>query len=176
MKGDAVLLLSGVVVTAASGMVGLLFGRWSGLGHWITNSLAVVGAGAGLIGAVSALSGSYVHVLQLPSPIPGADFALAADWLSAFFLIPIFLISLLGSIYGLDYWRQAEHQDNGRKLRLFYGLLTAALAVLVLARNSVTFLFGWETMAVSAFFLVSTEDHDAEVREAGWLYLAASHS
>ena len=94
-------------------------------------------------------------MLRLPSPIPQAEFVLAADALSAFFLVPIFLISLLGSIYGLDYWKQTEHPDNGRKLRMFYGLLTAALAVLVLARNSVTFLFGWESMAVSAFFLVA---------------------
>ena len=30
-------------------------------------------------------------------------------------------------------------------------------------------------MALSAFFLVTTEDHDAPVREAGWLYLVAAH-
>jgi hydrogenase-4 component B len=176
MTGDAVLLLSGVFVTAASGVPGLLFRRRSLLGQWITTSLAVLGSSAGLIGALSALVGPVRPVLQLPSPIPQADFILAADALAAFFLVPVFLISLLGSIYGLDYWRQTEHPDNGRKLRLFYGLLTAALAVLILARNSVTFLFGWEIMAVSAFFLVSTDDQDAEVREAGWLYLAASHA
>jgi len=176
MTGNASLLLSGVIVTAASGVPGLLFGRRSQLGQWITTSLAIVGSGAGLVGAVAGLVGPMTPVLRFPSPIPQADVVLAADSLSAFFLVPVFLISLLGSIYGLDYWRQTEHQENGRKLRLFYGLLTAALAVLILARNSVTFLFGWEIMAVSAFFLVSTDDQDAQVREAGWLYLAASHA
>lgn len=175
MTGDALLLLSGVLVTAASGIPGLLFGRRSLSGQWITTSFAVLGSGAGLVGAMAALVGPVIPVLQLPCPIPQAEFVLAADALSAFFLIPVFLVSLLGSVYGLGYWRQTEHQDNGRKLRVFYGLLTASLAVLILARNSVTFLFGWEVMAVSAFFVVSTDDQDAKVREAGWLYLAASH-
>ena len=59
---------------------------------------------------------------------------------------------LLGSIYSTEYWSAQEHPDNGQRLRFFYGLLAASLATLVLARNSVTFLVGWEVMAVSAFF------------------------
>ena len=90
--------------------------------------------------------------------------------------MPIFLISLLGNVYGLGYWKQTEHPENGRKLRLFYGTMTAGMALLVIARNSILFLFGWEIMALSAFFLVTTEDDDQEVREAGWLYLVATHT
>ena len=98
------------------------------------------------------------------------------DGLSAIFLAPVFLISLLGNVYGLGYWKQTEHPQNGRKLRLFYGTLTAGMALLVIARNSILFLFGWEIMALSAFFLVTTEDQEKEVREAGWLYLVATHT
>ena len=50
------------------------------------------------------------------------------------------------------------------------------MALLVIARNSILFLFGWEIMALSAFFLVTTEDDEKEVREAGWLYLVATHT
>src|SRR5205814_9327503 len=64
---------------------------------------------------------------------------------------------------------------NGRKLRLFYGTLTAGMAPLVIARNSILFLFGWEIMALSAFFLVTTEDEQQQVRDAGWIYLVATH-
>src|SRR5262249_52021804 len=83
--------------------------------------------------------------------------------------------ALLGNVYGLAYWKQTQHPENGRQLRLFYGTLTAGMALLVLARNSILFLFGWEVMAVSAFFLVTTEDDEPAVREAGWIYLAAAH-
>jgi formate hydrogenlyase subunit 3/multisubunit Na+/H+ antiporter MnhD subunit len=37
------------------------------------------------------------------------------DGISAIFLAPIFLVSLLGSVYGLGYWKQTEHPENGRK-------------------------------------------------------------
>jgi hydrogenase-4 component B len=97
------------------------------------------------------------------------------DALSAFFLLPVFLVALLGNVYGLGYWRQTEHPENGRKLRLFYGTLTAGMALLVIAGNSIVFLFGWEGMALSAFFLVATEEHEQEARVAGWLYLVATH-
>ena len=37
------------------------------------------------------------------------------------------------------------------------------------------FLFGWEVMALSAFFLITTEDQREECRQAGWIYLIATH-
>src|SRR5271157_617659 len=123
----------------------------------------------------SAPGRDHCHPIVLQWSLPGAEFSVAMDGLSAIFLVPVFLISLLGSIYGLGYWKQTDHPDNGRKLRFFYGTLTAGMALLVIARNSIVFLFGWEVMALSAFFLVSTEDHDKEVRDAGWLYLVATH-
>src|SRR5258707_6850539 len=49
------------------------------------------------------------------------------------------------------------------------------MGLLVIARNSILFLFGWEIMALSGFFLVTTEDHEKEVRDAGWIYLVATH-
>src|SRR6516225_628440 len=82
---------------------------------------------------------------------------------------------MLGSIYGLGYWPQRTHPQNGRKLRLFYGLLTAGMALVVVARNGVLFLTAWEVMALAAFFLVTTEDDQQPAREAGWIYLAATH-
>ena len=89
--------------------------------------------------------------------------------------MPILLISLLGSIYGHGYWNQTEHPNNGRKLRFFYGMLAAGMAAVVVARNGMLFLFAWEIMALSAFFLVTTEDDREEVRDAGWVYLVATH-
>lgn len=175
MIHESSLILSGIVLSLASGIIGLIFGRRSFAGQWLTTCVAVLGNGCGLIGAWHA-SNSLVPILSWPSPLPQAPFELAIDPLSAFFLVPVFGISLLGAVYGLSYWKQTEHPDTGRRLRFFYGLLTAALAILILARNSVTFLFGWEIMAVSAFFLVATDHREAEVREAAWLYLAASHA
>ncbi len=174
------LLLSALILASISGIPGLFFNRRSLVAPWIAAMLMVTSGTVGLIGAVQCAaqcaSGSDVMLVEYPLPLPDASFALSVDPLSAFFLAAIFLVSTLGSLYGLEYWKPTEHPDNARKLRLFYGLLTACLAIVVLAKNSVTFLFGWEGMAVSAFFLVATEDDRNDVRDAGWMYLAASHA
>ena len=74
--------------------------------------------------------GSTSRSIHLPWAVPGGEFYVGIDAISAVFLLPIFLVSLLGNIYGLGYWKQAEHAENGRKLRLFYGTLTAGMALL----------------------------------------------
>jgi hydrogenase-4 component B len=169
------LVLLGLAIAAASGIPGLLVRRSSMSGQWVTTLLAVLGACLGLGGVGTFWATGDNQPIVLPWAIPGAQFSVAVDGLSAVFLLPVFLISLLGNVYGLAYWKQLEHPQNGRKLRLFYGTLTAGMALLVVARNSILFLFGWEGMALSAFFLVTTEDHDREVRATGWIYLVAAH-
>jgi hydrogenase-4 component B len=169
------LVILGILLAALSGIPGLLMSRNTNTGQWVTTVLAVLGAGLGLggLGAFWITGGSQPIVLSWS--LPGGEFSVAVDGLSAIFLLPIFLISLLGNVYGLGYWKQTEHSQNGCKLRLFYGTLTGGMALLVIARNSILFLFGWEIMALSAFFLVTTEDQNKQIRETGWLYLVAAH-
>jgi len=114
------------------------------------------------------------QTLRFPWPAAGNSIV-GIDSLSAFFLVPIFLMGGLGSIYGIGYWPQLHHIRNGRRLRLFWGLLVAGMSLLVISRHAMAFLFGWEVMALSAFFLVATEDHKAQCRQASWIYLIATH-
>jgi formate hydrogenlyase subunit 3/multisubunit Na+/H+ antiporter MnhD subunit len=171
------LVLLGTAIVAASGVPGLLLSRHALSGQCVTTVLAVLGAGVGLMGVGAFWATGASQPIRLPwDLLPSAEFSVAVDGLSAMFLVPIFLISLLGNTYGLGYWKQTEHPQNGCKLRLFYGTMTGGMALLVIARSSILFLFGWEIMALSAFFLVTTEDHDNLVREAGWIYLVATHA
>lgn len=179
MVGDGwmseTLVISGMVTCGVSGLVGLLFTRSNCVGQWLSTITIVAGCILGLTGVAVYWGGGNSAEIVLPWSIPGGPFRVAIDGLSAMFLPPIFLIAALGSIYGLSYWKQTEHVDNGRKLRVFYGFLAAVLSLLVVARNGLVFLAGWEMMTLSAFFLVTTEDQQRETRRAGWIYLAASH-
>jgi len=100
---------------------------------------------------------------------------MSLDALGAFFLVPVFLMGALGSVYGSGYWRQREHPGNGQRLRFFWGTVMAGMVVLILARNAILFLLGWEFMALSGFFLVGTEDHEPGVRRASWIYFISTH-
>ena len=119
------LILSGAGLAAVSGVPGLLLSRFTRAGQRIATVLATLGTSLGLVGVGVFWTTGESRPVVFDWQLPGAEFSVAIDGLSAVFLAPIFLISLLGNIYGLDYWRQTEHPHNGRKLRLFYGLLTA---------------------------------------------------
>jgi hydrogenase-4 component B len=167
------LVLGGIALAGASGAPGLLAD--GAAGERIALALLAVGAACGVAGAVGALlSPTAQPGLAAAWAVPGAAFRVQIDALSAMFLLQIFVLSVLGAIYGLEYWRQADHHENGRKLRFFYGLVTAAMALLVSARNAVLFLVSWEVMALAAFLIITTEDDRKEVREAGYIYLIAT--
>ncbi|HUY33314.1 MAG TPA: proton-conducting transporter membrane subunit [Pirellulales bacterium] len=174
-------LLSAIAAIAVSGLPGAMLSRNSRVGQWVATLLVGAGSALGItcvliwLAADGSLDASFPWSV-MPEGTLDIRLHVGVDGISALFLLPIFLIGLLGSIYGLDYWKQTEHLGNGRKLRLFYGLCVAGMALLVVARDSVVFLVGWEVMALSAFFLVATEDEQESAREAGWIYLALTHT
>lgn len=169
------LILAGILTFALSGVPGLFLGRTAAAGQWVSVGLAGLGGAAGLAGIGVYWAGEPGREIDLPWSVPGGALRVGVDGLSALFLAPVFLIAVLGSVYGLGYWRQADRPTTGRKLRLFYGLLAAGMGLLLVAKNGLLFLMGWEIMALSAFFLVTTDDADRKVREAGWVYLVATH-
>lgn len=168
-------VLIGALLSASSGLPAILLNRRSLWGQRLAALFVVVGCSCGLAGAWTYFSTGNSHAESFPTAIENAQFTVEVDALSAFFLAPVCLISLLGAIYSQSYWRQTEHPENGRGLTLSYGLLAAALMLIVVARDGILFLLAWEVMAVSAFFAVATEDHLPETRAAAWMYLICSH-
>ena len=158
------LILLGIACHALSGVPGFFYSSNGDKGQRLSVAMAGVGSVLGIAGAVWSL--------WLP---PATGVVVRVDALAVVFLLPIFLISALGAIYGVEYWSQAKHTHNAGKLRMFYGFVTAALAGVAVAANTILFLSAWEVMALSAFFLVTTEDEDRQVRAAGWLYLVTTH-
>ena len=128
---------------------------------------------------VSPVSFFVLSILILPYtflPGPRSVEALSASTPSAlFFLCPMFLVGALGSVYSIDYWSPEEHPRTARSLRAFWGLALAGMSLLIISRHSLSFLLGWEIMALSAFFLVSTEDEKRECRKSALVYLIATH-
>jgi hydrogenase-4 component B len=168
------LLLSSAALHAFSGVPGLLLSRRTMTGQraatWISCAATLIGlTGAALV---------FIHgtdSLRLSWNALGESITVTADALSAFFMVPVLMIGALGSIYGLSYWPQTGRQDNGNGLRLFWGFTLAGMSLLLIARHAVLFLMGWEVMAVSAYFLITTENNLKESRTAGWIYFVATH-
>lgn len=170
------LLVLAILLAGVSGLPGLFCGRAGRVGERIFVVLMTVAVSCACAGAGAALARGDAQELAVAWPVPGGRLAIQVDSLAAVFLIPFSIVPALGAWYGLEYWAQNDHPLNGRKLRAFYGAVTAGMLLLVTARNAVLFLAGWEIMAASAFVLVSTEDENPSVREIGYLYLLATRA
>lgn len=171
MDAPLTLALVAVALLGVSGMPAAC--RWSVPGERLAAGLAVGGATVGLLAALLSLMGSSTATVSFAWGVPAGALTLGLDALSAVFLIPVSLIPGVASVYGLGYFRPGG--DVGRGVRLFQGLMSAGMVVVLLARNGVLFLFGWEIMAVSAFLLIATEHRLAAARQAAWIYLVATH-
>ena len=134
-----------------------------------------VAAVLGCIPAVQVLLGGPVELIRHPWPVPFGEFSVELDPLSAWFLIPTLLLSALAAIYGVGYLRSWRGKRSLGPVWCFYCLLVLGMMLVLLARNAVLFLFAWELMAVASFFLVTFEHERQSVREAGWIYLVATH-
>ncbi len=167
-----IVLVLSIAVLALSGAPVVLARRRAG--EVASTALVLLGATGGLFAALSTLAFGHTADATAPWQLPNAAVALHLDPLAAAFLLPIFVLGALTSIYGLEYW-PVHHQPSAGRVRVFTGLLLAGMATVVIAAHGMLFLVAWETMAIAAFFLIAAEDTDAEVRGAAWLYLIATH-
>jgi hydrogenase-4 component B len=167
------LTLVAIVVSALSGIPAAFVPRRGNAAGRMSAALMVVAAFCGIAAAIAVLRWG-AREATWPWAVPGGAIALRIDALAAMFLIQIYALAALGSIYGVAYWSDQDHPEEGRKVRIFYGLTTAGMALLVVAKNAVLFLAGWEIMALAAFLLVSAEDRREEVRQSGLVYLVAT--
>ena len=174
MSLPASLIVSALVLAGLSGVPEIFLWKRHGAGQ----RLAAIALGlAGLLGVSGALlhlavGGSETYLLEWTLPFGPAE--LRFDPLAALFLLPIFLIGGCGGIYAVHYW-PGNRRGSDVRLIIAYGVMVTAMALVVLAGNSALLLLAWEIMALAAFFAMSANDREPEVRKAGLLYLIATH-
>jgi hydrogenase-4 component B len=164
---SAVLIFSGAILCIISGLLAL-----AARGRTFPAVVHVAGGVIGLSGSALGFGGTP-EVLSLPWGIPSGAIAVRVDAVSAFFAAPVFLLAAVGAIYAESYWPAS--QPRAAYVRCFFGVLTGALALVMVADHTIFFLAAWEIVALASFFLVGTDTGDPAARGASWLYLAASH-
>ena len=159
-------LAAGVVASAPNA---------STLSHKLSASLQVVAGIAGLAGAAMGffLPAGERWLFDWGLPFGAAEVGI--DPLSAFFLLPIFIITACSALYFLHYWPVEENSAMARRLTFFSAILTVSLTTIVIARHAIVFLMAWEVMALACYFAMTVDDRKKEVREAGLLYLVTAH-
>lgn len=97
-------------------------------------------------------------------------FSFALDRLSSFFIIVISVVSFCVAIYSTEY---AEHGGGNTRRNILVCLMNifiASMVLVVASTNTFSFLFFWEVMSLSSFFLVMYEYEKKETRKAGVFY------
>ncbi len=158
-----------------SGLAALAAGRRGRIAGWVACAGVVVGGGLASIPAIRVLAGGQAMEMRWAWNLPGGSFYIAIDALSAFFLLPVFLLPALAAVYGVPYMIPSEGRRAVGAFWFFFNLLVVSMALVVVARNALLFLFAWEVMSLVSFFLVTFDDTKAAVREAGRTYLVATH-
>ena len=142
----------------------------------VARVLFPLGAALSLVIAIAALAALFSdpQVAVLPLGLPGLPFHLRLDALSAFFLL-LFGSTAAGiSIFASGYFRRGEGTAPGL-LCLQYHVFIASMALIMLADDAYVFMVMWELMALSSFFLVTSNHTIPEIRRAGYLYLLIAH-
>jgi formate hydrogenlyase subunit 3/multisubunit Na+/H+ antiporter MnhD subunit len=173
MPGDLQLILGVILLWLALGLAGVFFPRNL---HVVSRVLFPAGALGALALAGAALNalGGDTQSLVLPLGLPDLPFHLRLDALSAFFLLLLGAVTAGISVFAAGYFRQGEGTPPGLQC-LYYHVFIASMALVLLADDAYAFMVFWETMALSSYFLVTSDHTKAEIRRAGFLYLLIAH-
>ena len=144
----------------------------------VVGVLFPAGALVSLLLAATGLWGlnSTPQVAVLPLGLPDLPFHLRMDALSAFFLLLLGAAATGISLYSAGYFRGMANEDSKLNLLcLQYHVFLASMAWVLLADDAYFFMVAWETMALSSYFLVTTDHEIPDIRRAGFLYLLIAH-
>jgi len=165
-----------LILIAAWGVIGL-----AGLlrphsvrfvGHVLFPLSALCGLALAAV-AVRGINAPASHVVLLIG-LPDLPLHLRCDSLSCLFLLLLGAATTGISLFAGGYFRQGHGAAPGL-LCLQYHIFLASMGCVLLADDAYAFMVAWELMALSSYFLVTTQHRLAEIRRAGFLYLLIAH-
>jgi hydrogenase-4 component B len=166
-------LLIAACAWLAIGLAGLVAPRNM---RFVSKTLFPLGALVGVIVGLVALGslGGPAQTAVLVIGLPDLPFHLRLDNLSAVFALLLGFVAAGISIFAAGYFRKGEGTAPGL-MCLQYHFFLASMLMVLLADDAYAFMVAWETMALSSFFLVTTDHRHEEIRRAGFLYLLIAH-
>ena len=142
----------------------------------------IVGHGGALAGAIAALAFGVVGLaggsveINVPDLLPIGGTAFGVDRLSAFFVLVIAVGAIPAALYSIGYTRHYTGKNSIAAMGFAFNVFIAAMILVALARNVLTFLALWEIMSLASYFLVIVEHEREETLRAGWIYFVMTHA
>jgi len=151
--------------------------RWSLLSKLTHFSLlGLAGLALVMSGFLTLIMKSSLYLTLSPLSISFIKASLHLDPLSGFFLCLIGIITIAIAFYGPSYLKGYENSKYSLKAMFFFtGLFLVSMSLVVLANDLFSFMFSWELMSLTSYFLVMSHYEEAETRKAGLVYLLMAH-
>ncbi len=108
--------------------------------------------------------------IKLYELLPSLEFTFTVDRLAAFFALIVSLVSVSVSFYSMRY---IEHHGTNTDKNIhvaMMGLFILSMLLLISSANTFSFLFFWELMSVTSFFLVISDRDKKETGKASIFY------
>lgn len=169
------LLLAMLACFGVGALGALVTARAANVSRIVAHTGALLGAGVAFAFAVAGLAGASLQ-LNIPDLLPIGGVALGMDRLSAFFVLVIAVGALPASLYALGYTRDYESTHSLAGMGFAFNAFLAAMVLVALARNVLTFLALWELMSLASYFLVMTESEHEDTQRAGLVYFVMTHA
>jgi len=171
--------LAGLGLILAAGVAAALIrGARARAGDAVYQLLLIIGCITGGAGSIRVLTVGAPVSLTMHGAMPGGDWVLGIDALSAVFLLVIFGVGAACAVFGTH--DLATERAAGRRATWFtqlsFATLLASIALVVAARTVVVFLGAWEVMAISSYVLIVAHHEEQDVRRSGLIYLVATHT
>jgi len=169
-------LLASIIVALCWLAIGVLGLISSGNAFFARRLAFPLGALGGLVLGAIGLQAAWMppEQLTLPLGLPDLPFHLRIDPLAGFFLMLLGAVSAGITCYATGYFRD-ETPGRLTLIVLQYHVFLASMAFVILADDAYLFMVAWETMALSSYFLVTTDHKLPAIRSAGFLYLLIAH-
>jgi hypothetical protein len=136
--------------------------------------LASSGVSATLVSVLTILNKNAIF-FTLPFGINNWSWHFHFDALSSFFFAILGIITFVISIYAPSYLRQYQKNSSLKLVTFFTGLFIFSMYLVLIANDIFTFMFSWELMSISSYFLVIENHQHTANRKAAFIYLLMAH-
>ncbi|MBN2143009.1 MAG: hydrogenase [Candidatus Aureabacteria bacterium] len=168
-------LLFSLVLLFVSGLASLFAARNRSLSTAFAVSGILLAAGFGIIPVIRCIFSGTADMYSLPYPIPLGRLMIELNPLSAFFILPTYILAFCSALYSYSYLHGFKEDKSVGAYWFFYQILIASMILVFLAANGIVFLFAWEIMTIASYFLISFQHEKEQTKKAGWIYLIATH-
>lgn len=169
------LLIITIFAVLLAGLSAILFMRWQYFSKYFCAVLFAISGGGAVAAGANVLVKHQQYLFDYKTGFSDFSCQFRVDSLSAFFLILIGVIVLCVAVYLPGYLRSYERKHSLTSLNFFTAFFILGMYLVVCANDIFSFMFSWELMSISSYFLVAYEHQHAANRKAAFVYLLMAH-